>query len=317
MRFQAGQLWIPLSEGAMPIVIRRSASGGFRVEFRLTLGMCEATDGDLQQFVAAVNADRPTPILEVREDGATELFWAGEFEQTVDAEAVVRGVLELTETSTNLAEELRERFFFAPPAVLHACGRGGAIINADPENEEPATKEVHPAVALVGELHDYLLSALVENFGEEVRVTVPVPDPRNGLVSYQFEINGALCDTEIVPNTGRGAIMKLQATLGRMQSGYGRALRWLGQNRCRQTVALAYIEEAARAGDLLVCASRNLLSGDAAGVRHELEAFCLEVKRAITGLKLWFPQFVDYAEKTKLEDDNMEDEKVWEALAVC
>ncbi len=118
VHFQAGQLWIPLTEGAMPIVIQRSASGGFRVEFQLTLGMCEATDGDLQQFVAAVNADRPTPILEVREDGAAELFWAGEFAQTVDVEAVVRGVMELAEASTAVATELRERFFVAPPAVL-------------------------------------------------------------------------------------------------------------------------------------------------------------------------------------------------------
>ena len=118
VRFQAGQLWIPLTEGALPIVIQRAASGGFCVEFRLTLGTCEATDGDLQQFVAAVNADRPTPILEVRADGTTELFWAGEFAQTVDAAAVVRGVVELAEASAPVATELRERFFVAPPAVL-------------------------------------------------------------------------------------------------------------------------------------------------------------------------------------------------------
>jgi hypothetical protein len=73
VRFHAGQLWIPLTEGAMPIVIQRSASGGFRVEFRLTLGMCEATDGDLQQFVAAVNADRSNPIIEVRADGTRQM----------------------------------------------------------------------------------------------------------------------------------------------------------------------------------------------------------------------------------------------------
>lgn len=63
LRFHDRQLWIPLTEGTLPIVIQRSASGGFRVEFQLTLGRCEATDGDLQQFVAAVNADRPTPII--------------------------------------------------------------------------------------------------------------------------------------------------------------------------------------------------------------------------------------------------------------
>jgi hypothetical protein len=118
VRFHDGQLWIPLTEGAMPIVINRSASGGFRVEFRLRLGMCEPADRDLQQFVAGVNADRPTPLLEVREHGATELFWAGEFAQTVDAEAVVRGVMELAEASTAVATELRERFFVAPVAVL-------------------------------------------------------------------------------------------------------------------------------------------------------------------------------------------------------
>ncbi len=102
----------------MPIVINRSASGGFCVEFQLTLGMCEPADRDLQQFVAAVNADRSNPIIEVRADGTTELFWAGEFAQTVDAEAVVRGVKELAVASTAVATELRERFFVAPPAVL-------------------------------------------------------------------------------------------------------------------------------------------------------------------------------------------------------
>jgi hypothetical protein len=118
VRFHDGQLWIPLTEGAMPIEIRRTAGGEFRIQFRLTLGMCEPTDRDLQQFAAGVNADRPTPLLEVRENGATELFWAAEFAQAVDTEAVVRGVMELAEASTAVATELRERFFVAPVAVL-------------------------------------------------------------------------------------------------------------------------------------------------------------------------------------------------------
>ena len=187
-------------------------------------------------------------------------------------------------------------------------------MNTRPEEEEPSANEVHPAVALVGELHEYLLSALVEKLGDDVQVA-EAADPGNGLVAYRFEIHGAQCRAAIVPYTALGAVLSLNARLGRVQSGYGRALRWLGQNRSCNTLALAYDEDAARAGDLLVSANRNVLSGDAAGVRYELEDFCLEVRKAITGLKLWFPHLIDGVELRQLEQDGEDDEKLRGALA--
>ena len=115
VRVRAGQLWILLTEGFLPVVIHRLRRGGFRVELRFHLGTCEAPDDEFQQFIADVNAGREGPIVEVRGDGTTDLFWLGECEETIDPAAVVRGVMELAEALTAVVTELRDRFFVAPP----------------------------------------------------------------------------------------------------------------------------------------------------------------------------------------------------------
>jgi hypothetical protein len=115
VRVLAGKLWILLTEGFLPVVIRRMRRGGFRAELRLRLGTCEVPDDEFQQFIADVNVGRESPIVEVREDGTTDLFWVGECEETIDAAAVVRAVMELADASTAVVTELRDRFFVALP----------------------------------------------------------------------------------------------------------------------------------------------------------------------------------------------------------
>jgi hypothetical protein len=183
-----------------------------------------------------------------------------------------------------------------------------------PNEDDPAAGDADAAAALVRELHEHLVSALVAKFGDELQVREAY-DPENGLVSYRFEIHGAHCTAVIAPHTGQIAVMSLDARLGRVRRGYLKALRWLGQNRAFNTLAIAYGEEAAQARDLWVAADRNTRSGDVAGMRCELDDFCLEVGKAITGLKLWFPQFVDGATLLDLEADAVDDEKVRDALA--
>ena len=183
-----------------------------------------------------------------------------------------------------------------------------------PNEDGVAAGDADAAVVLVRELHDYLVSALVDKFGDALQVSLAL-DPENGLVSYRFEIHGALCSAVITPHTGEIAVMNLDARLGRVRSGYLKALRWLGQNRAFNTMAIAYGEEAAQARDLWVAADRNTRSGDVAGMRSELDDFCMEVGKAITGLRLWFPQFVDGVTLLGLEADAVDDEKLREALA--
>ena len=183
-----------------------------------------------------------------------------------------------------------------------------------PNEDGVAAGDADAAVALVRELHEYLVSSLVDKFGDALQVSLAL-DPENGLVSYRFEIHGALCSAVITPHTGEIAVMNLDARLGRVRSGYLKALRWLGQNRAFNTMAIAYGEEAAQARDLWVAADRNTRSGDVAGMRSELDDFCMEVGKAITGLRLWFPQFVDGVTLLGLEADAVDDEKLREALA--
>lgn len=146
---------------------------------------------------------------------------------------------------------------------------------------------------LTRELHEYLLVALVDAFGDDVLV-LDAKDPDRGLVTYRFEVHGAVCSAGIAPYNNRFAVVSYNANLGRTHHGYAQALRWLAHNRAFNTVALAYQEgPQSHSRELWMAANRNTLAGDSVGVRLELDDFCMEVRKAITGIRHWFPQFAD------------------------
>ena len=155
-------------------------------------------------------------------------------------------------------------------------------------------------MTLSRELHGYLVTVLVEKFGDMLTVE-EAPDPENGLVSYRFEIHGAVCSAGFAPFDGTASVLSLNGWLGRVYQSYAEALGWLANNRAFKTLALAHRHVAADTKDLWVAANRNTLSGDIAGIRFELDDFCNELKKAITGIRLWFPQFFDASATAQFE----------------
>ncbi len=157
---------------------------------------------------------------------------------------------------------------------------------------ESTSEEPDARIALTRELHEYLVAVLAEKFGDTLTVE-EAEDPENGLVSYRFEIHGSVCSASLMPFNGTAAVLCFNGWLGRVYHNYAEALNWLGHNRAFNTVAVAHRESFAASGDLWVAANRNTLSGDIAGIRFELDDFCDELKKAIGGIRLWYPQFID------------------------
>ena len=158
---------------------------------------------------------------------------------------------------------------------------------------------------LTRELHTHLVAVLAEKFGDALTVE-EAEDPENGVVFYRFEIHGAVCSAGFAPFDGTAAVLSLNGWLGRIHHRYVEALGWLANNRAFNTLAIAHRHAHANAGDLWVAANRNTLSGDIAGIRFEVDDFCNELKRAITGIRLWFPQFFDASAIAEFEADGNE-----------
>ena len=172
----------------------------------------------------------------------------------------------------------------------------------DTDSDQP---DAEASLNLTRELHAHLVTVLAEKFGDALTVQ-DAEDPENGLVGYRFEIHGAVCSAGFAPIDGNAAVLSLNGWLGRIHHSYAEALGWLANNRAFNTLALAHRHVAADTNDLWVAANRNTLSGDIAGIRYELDDFCNELKRAITGIRLWFPQFFDASAIAEFEADENE-----------
>lgn len=165
--------------------------------------------------------------------------------------------------------------------------------------------------AITRDLTGHLLSALVDRFGDGVTVhEANAPDA--GLVTYRFVFNGAVCYAEVTPHNDRWAVLSFLGCLGRVYREYARAFRWLARNRACNTLAIADL--GAEYHELWVSANRNTLKGDAAGIRVELDDFCDETNKALTGLKLWFPQFFEADAVARYKDGVERDDKIAEAM---
>lgn len=114
LRVHAGKLLIKLEAGDLPVAITHAPPNAVRVELRTHLGTCLTPDAEFLSFVAAVNDGRTTPILEVLTDGTADLFWGRDFEHAIDVDAVLQGLIEISEAFTEVGAELREHFFVQP-----------------------------------------------------------------------------------------------------------------------------------------------------------------------------------------------------------
>ena len=178
----------------------------------------------------------------------------------------------------------------------------------------PNTNENEPAnemFAITRDLTEHLLAALVDRFGDSVSVNEATA-PEYGLVNYRFVFNGVVCCAEVTPYNDRWAVLSFLGCLGRVYRQHGMAKRWLARNRACNTVAIADLGAEDR--ELWVSANRNTLKGDAEGIRVELEDFCNEVGQALTGLKLWFPQFFEADAVQRYKAGIEADETIAEAM---
>ena len=153
-------------------------------------------------------------------------------------------------------------------------------MNPRPNDDDSIADDRTAALRLTRQLHDHLLAALAAKFGDELEVD-EAQDPDNGVVSYRFEVDGAACSAVAFPYNKISAVLSFSARLGRVSRGYAKALRWLGQNRAFNTLAIAYREGAAQARDLWVGANRNTLSGDIAGIPFELEIIRAKIAQTL------------------------------------
>ena len=116
MSVHAGKLLIRLEAGDLPVAISHVPPAGVRVEFRAHMGTCLTPDAEFLGYVAAVNARRTIPLLEVQSDGITDLLWGRDFERAIDVETVLQGLIEISDAFTEIGTELREHFFVQPLA---------------------------------------------------------------------------------------------------------------------------------------------------------------------------------------------------------
>lgn len=170
------------------------------------------------------------------------------------------------------------------------------------------TRDAHSAnresaLLLTRELHDYMVEALAERFGDALSVDES-PDPENGLTTYRFEHCGAVCSAGLMPISADLAVFTINGWLGRVYHEHGAALRWLCHNRACNTLAIFLRVPMPHENDLWVSANRNTLTGDQRGIQVEIDDFCTELEKAITGIRLWFPQFFEAAAIQSLSDEH-------------
>jgi tetratricopeptide (TPR) repeat protein len=168
-------------------------------------------------------------------------------------------------------------------------------------DEHTANRE--SALTLTRELHGYMVEALAARFGYALSVDES-PDPENGLTSYRFEHCGAVCSAGLAPISGELAVFTINGWLGRVYHDHGAALRWLCHNRACNTLAIFLRVPMPHENDLRVSANRNTLSGDRRGIQMEIDDFCTELEKTITGIRLWFPQFFEASAIEGLSEDN-------------
>lgn len=159
------------------------------------------------------------------------------------------------------------------------------------------------ALLITRELHGYLVEALVERFGDALSVEES-PDPQNGLTTYRFEHCGAVCSAGFMPISAEFAVLSINGWLGRVYHDHGTALRWLCHNRACNTLAISIRTPMPHENDLWVAANRNTLGGDKRGIRVEVDDFCAELEKTITGMRLWFPQFFEASAIDSLSNEH-------------
>jgi hypothetical protein len=174
----------------------------------------------------------------------------------------------------------------------------GENMNPADKTNELADKLGHGPTKAV---HDVLVAALADVHGETLRVG-EAPAPALGLVQYIFDDCDCRCEALAGPLHGRAASVCITARIGRLYTGYRRALRWLACNRAGNSAAILVGEAQLGRGELWVSSTRVTLPGDAGGVREALLDFRDELQRLNIGLGAWFPQMVNGATLAGMEE---------------
>lgn len=158
-------------------------------------------------------------------------------------------------------------------------------------------------------VHELVVRQLSEMHGETLRVN-DANQFVEGNSSYTFLDAGSRCYCCVVPLNERAAAVSITVQIGRLYTGYRRALRWLASNRESNSVAFCYRDDLGARRELWVSSNRVTLPGDDKGIHEMLLDVRAELLRVRVGLGCYFPQLVggahlasmeEYAEKEKSE----------------
>ncbi len=150
---------------------------------------------------------------------------------------------------------------------------------------------------------------LSAQFGGEIPARQPA-DPNRVLKPYPFKAFGFYLEISLALHSDTAALLTADIFLGRLYRGYGRALRWLANNRAGRSVAIAFADQHANHAELWLSCARVTTSGNRSGLRAALKDIHDELAMVDAGLRMWFPQTVRGDGLTDLEKLAEDDEVV-------
>ncbi len=173
-----------------------------------------------------------------------------------------------------------------------------------PPNDDPDT----PAFATLRKVHRGMGRMLSAQFGEEIPAR-HAADPNRVLEPYTFSVFGFYLEISLALHSDTAALLTADIFVGRLYRGYGRALRWLANNRAGRSVSIAFGDQHAKRSELWLSCARVTTSGNRAGLRAALKDIHDELAMVDAGLRMWFPQTLRGDGLTDLEK-LAEDEEV-------
>lgn len=127
--------------------------------------------------------------------------------------------------------------------------------------------------------------------------------------STEFTALGSGFQIATLPHNDQAACMSFNIHIGRVYSGYRRALRWLACNRATNTVALACLDGSWHSGDLWVNCNRITMPQDSESIAIVVADVFSEVEKIQLGLERWCPQMVQGEVITIIESSEDEEEE--------
>lgn len=272
VRVREGCVFIDGQAGEMPISIVDIGSDIVQLKITTHIQTSPVESMELSQVIEDINRSDDGIHVDAPEGFSVRVQWVYEFSGEIENAPLIAGIGALSRTYELLN------------------GSGKKATHFDYDLNLPNHTHENEMYVIIRDLTEHLLAALVDRFGDGVSVNEATA-PEYGLVNYRFVYKGVVCCAEVTPYNDRWAVLSLVGCLGRVYRQHGAAKRWLARNRACNTVAIA--DMGAEDHELWVSANRNTLKGDAEGIWVELYDFCDEIGKMLTGLRLWFPQFIE------------------------